>query len=356
MRVGILGGTGPAGRGLAVRLAAAGVAGGHRLAGRGRGPTPVAAELVAALARSPTWPSTGRDNEDAAAADLVVVATPWDSAVATVKPLAAGSGRQGRDLDGQRPGQGGPRDAGPDPAPGLGGRRRPGRPARVAGVGRRSTICRPRRWRTSTAPLEADVLVCSDHPEATDGHRGPGRPHRRAAAARCRQPGPGRAHRGVHRRALHPQHPAQGAHRRAAGRSTATAERCRHGGAARAGMRLYDTARQEVAPLEPGPVVTMYSCGITPYDAAHLGHAQVYLTFDMLQRRLRDARARDPVRAQRHRRRRRHPAQGPRARCPLPRPGRRGDGPVRRRHGRAGPPPGVVASPGPPRPSPRSCP
>jgi len=32
----------------------------------------------------------------------------------------------------------------------------------------------------------------------------------------------------------------------------------------------------------------MYSCGITPYDSAHLGHAQVYLTFDILQRRLRD--------------------------------------------------------------------
>jgi L-cysteine:1D-myo-inositol 2-amino-2-deoxy-alpha-D-glucopyranoside ligase len=33
----------------------------------------------------------------------------------------------------------------------------------------------------------------------------------------------------------------------------------------------------------------MYSCGITPYDAAHLGHAFVYLSFDVLQRRLRDA-------------------------------------------------------------------
>jgi L-cysteine:1D-myo-inositol 2-amino-2-deoxy-alpha-D-glucopyranoside ligase len=53
-------------------------------------------------------------------------------------------------------------------------------------------------------------------------------------------------------------------------------------------MRLYDTARGEVVPFEPGPVVTMYTCGITPYDAAHLGHAAVYLTFDVLQRRLRD--------------------------------------------------------------------
>ena len=53
-------------------------------------------------------------------------------------------------------------------------------------------------------------------------------------------------------------------------------------------MRLYDTARQAVVPFEPGPLVTLYSCGITPYDAAHLGHAAVYLTFDILQRRLRD--------------------------------------------------------------------
>ncbi|HTT86051.1 MAG TPA: cysteine--tRNA ligase [Acidimicrobiales bacterium] len=53
-------------------------------------------------------------------------------------------------------------------------------------------------------------------------------------------------------------------------------------------MRLYDTARRAVVPFEPGPVVTMYSCGITPYDSAHMGHVQVYLTFDLLQRRLRD--------------------------------------------------------------------
>lgn len=53
-------------------------------------------------------------------------------------------------------------------------------------------------------------------------------------------------------------------------------------------MRLYDTARRAVVPFEPGPVATLYSCGITPYDAAHLGHAAVYLTFDVLQRRLRD--------------------------------------------------------------------
>lgn len=53
-------------------------------------------------------------------------------------------------------------------------------------------------------------------------------------------------------------------------------------------MRLYDTARRQVVPFEPGPTVTMYTCGITPYDATHIGHAATYLTYDVLQRRLRD--------------------------------------------------------------------
>lgn len=53
-------------------------------------------------------------------------------------------------------------------------------------------------------------------------------------------------------------------------------------------MRLYDTARKEVVPFAPGRVVTMYTCGITPYDATHIGHAATYLTYDVLQRRLRD--------------------------------------------------------------------
>lgn len=53
-------------------------------------------------------------------------------------------------------------------------------------------------------------------------------------------------------------------------------------------MRLYDTRRKEVVPFEPGQIVTMYTCGITPYDATHLGHAATYLGYDVLQRRLRD--------------------------------------------------------------------
>ena len=53
-------------------------------------------------------------------------------------------------------------------------------------------------------------------------------------------------------------------------------------------MQLYDTVAAEIVPFEVGPQVTMYTCGITPYDATHLGHAATYLTYDVLQRRLRD--------------------------------------------------------------------
>ena len=43
-----------------------------------------------------------------------------------------------------------------------------------------------------------------------------------------------------------------------------------------------------VVPFEPGPTVRMYICGITPYDSTHLGHANTYLTYDVLIRRLED--------------------------------------------------------------------
>ncbi len=53
-------------------------------------------------------------------------------------------------------------------------------------------------------------------------------------------------------------------------------------------IRLHDTRRGEVVPFEPGPVVTIYTCGITPYDATHVGHANTFLAYDVLQRRLHD--------------------------------------------------------------------
>ena len=53
-------------------------------------------------------------------------------------------------------------------------------------------------------------------------------------------------------------------------------------------MRLYDTAQRAVTDFAPGENVLMYVCGITPYDATHLGHAATFLAYDILQRRLID--------------------------------------------------------------------
>ena len=53
-------------------------------------------------------------------------------------------------------------------------------------------------------------------------------------------------------------------------------------------MRLYDTAKSSVVSFEPNPTVLMYTCGITPYDATHLGHAATFVAYDVLQRRLID--------------------------------------------------------------------
>ena len=53
-------------------------------------------------------------------------------------------------------------------------------------------------------------------------------------------------------------------------------------------MQLFDTAQQKVVAFEPCPTVLMYTCGITPYDATHLGHAFTFIAYDVLQRRLID--------------------------------------------------------------------
>ncbi|MBY4402421.1 cysteine--1-D-myo-inosityl 2-amino-2-deoxy-alpha-D-glucopyranoside ligase [Rhodococcus fascians] len=54
-------------------------------------------------------------------------------------------------------------------------------------------------------------------------------------------------------------------------------------------LRLFDTADRQVRPVTPGSTARMYICGITPYDATHLGHAATYLTFDLINRLWRDA-------------------------------------------------------------------
>lgn len=56
------------------------------------------------------------------------------------------------------------------------------------------------------------------------------------------------------------------------------------GSAAYPALSLYDSARAGVAPTSPGAEARMYVCGITPYDATHLGHAATYLAFDLVYR------------------------------------------------------------------------
>ena len=47
---------------------------------------------------------------------------------------------------------------------------------------------------------------------------------------------------------------------------------------------LYDTATETLVEAKPSAAARLYVCGITPYDATHLGHAATYLAFDTLQR------------------------------------------------------------------------
>ena len=54
-------------------------------------------------------------------------------------------------------------------------------------------------------------------------------------------------------------------------------------------LRLYDTSDRQLRPVSSGRTATMYVCGITPYDATHLGHAATYLTFDLINRVLTDS-------------------------------------------------------------------
>jgi 8-hydroxy-5-deazaflavin:NADPH oxidoreductase len=164
MHVGILGGTGPAGRGVAVRLAEAGVRVtiGSRDAER-------AAQVVAELGeRVPSVRANveGEDNAGAAAAELVVVATPWDSVVPTVRALreplagkvvismANALVKEGREMLALVPPRGSVAAAVQAALPA----------SRVAAAFHHLPAS---EMENPESGLEADVLVCSDHPEAT---------------------------------------------------------------------------------------------------------------------------------------------------------------------------------------------
>lgn len=55
-------------------------------------------------------------------------------------------------------------------------------------------------------------------------------------------------------------------------------------------LRLFDTTKGRVVTLGATGEQSMYVCGITPYDATHMGHAASYVAFDLLNRAWRDGR------------------------------------------------------------------
>ena len=164
MHVGILGGTGPAGRGVAVRLAEAGVwvTIGSRDAARAVG---IVDDLVE------RWPGRdleldGLDNAGAARAELVVVGIPWDSAIPTVRSLreplagkvvvsmANALVKEGREMLALVPPRGSVAAAVQAALP----------ESLVAAAFHHLPAS---EMENLDSGLQADVLVCSDHPEAT---------------------------------------------------------------------------------------------------------------------------------------------------------------------------------------------
>ena len=54
-------------------------------------------------------------------------------------------------------------------------------------------------------------------------------------------------------------------------------------------LTVHDTSSGRRVTLEPEGTAGLYVCGITPYDATHIGHAATYVTFDLVVRQWRDA-------------------------------------------------------------------
>jgi len=164
VRVGVLGGTGPAGRGLSLRLAVAGVEVmiGSRSEER--------AEATCAELRE-KWPDRdlpllAGENAAAASADLVVVATPWDGAAATARSVAKSLddkivvcmanalAKVGPEFDPLVP-----------PRGSVAAHVQAALPYSMVGAAFHHLPAR--ELADLRHDLDADVLVCSDHPEAT---------------------------------------------------------------------------------------------------------------------------------------------------------------------------------------------
>jgi len=165
VRVGFLGGTGPAGRALAVRLASVGidVVIGSRSVERASG---VCDDLRGKWSGHQLWLEPG-DNAAAAKSQVVVVATPWDAAASTAASVASDLAgkvvismanaieRQGDELVAVIPPKGsvaaGVQEAVPD--------------ALVAAAFHHVPA---RALADVETPIVGDVMVCSDHQSAFD--------------------------------------------------------------------------------------------------------------------------------------------------------------------------------------------
>jgi NADPH-dependent F420 reductase len=165
MRIGILGGTGPAGGALAARLASVGFE--TVVGSRSRYRALAAVDGV-----KPEWPGreltiAAGDNSDAADADLVVIATPWDGAAQTaqaveqqlrgkvVVSMANALTRIGKEFQPLVPPRGSVA-------------------ASIQAVLPRSFVAAAlhhvpaKELGDLDHPIESDVLICSDHPGATE--------------------------------------------------------------------------------------------------------------------------------------------------------------------------------------------
>jgi NADPH-dependent F420 reductase len=165
LTIAVLGGTGPAGKALAARLASVGyeVVIGSRSKARA---LEVRDELVA------KWPDRilpidGADNEQAAEADLIVIATPWDAAATTAKSvegqvenkvvisMANALARVGHEFQPLVP-----------PRGSVAGNVQAAVPrAKVAAAFHHLPA---RELAALDHSIDSDVLICSDHPSATE--------------------------------------------------------------------------------------------------------------------------------------------------------------------------------------------
>ena len=165
MHIGVLGGTGPAGSGLAARLASVGAE--VTIGSRSEDRAQQTCQDIAAK-----WPDhelalKAGDNMAAAAADLVVVATPWDAAVPTARSVR-------EHLDGKVV------ISMANALAKVGDEFQPLIPPRGSVAAGVQAVCPsakvaaafhhlPARELADIAnPIEGDVLVCSDHHDATE--------------------------------------------------------------------------------------------------------------------------------------------------------------------------------------------